>query len=123
MSEAVIVALAIAACAGAILFAVAWSTRGHKVFQSRLRRQVLIHRHNQPSIRGVLVEQYPDGVVLRHAEYLAEPSRPGEVPPAPLPLEGSVLVPHSTIDFAQELDHRAAARPAAAEPTPLRAAS
>ncbi len=84
-------------------------------FAHALRRTVVLHRRGQPSLRGVLIAEYADGVALAHAEYLQEPSQPGEVAPPAIPLDGEVLVLFDTLDFAQELAPRtgdsAATRP------------
>jgi hypothetical protein len=103
--------LACVAAAALVLLAglqIADRVRRPRALERRLRKTVLVHRVGLPSIRGVLVEDAPDGLVLRRAQYLLEPEHRGEPAPEPVALDGDTIVPWELIDCVQDLQLTAA---------------
>jgi hypothetical protein len=106
--------LACVAAAALVLLAglqIADRVRRPRALERRLRKTVLVHRVGLPSIRGVLVEDAPDGLVLRRAQYLLEPEHRGEPAPEPVALDGDTIVPWELIDCVQDLQLTAAHAP------------
>lgn len=107
-------------CAAALVvlagLQVADRVRRPRALERRLRHTLLVHRIGLPSVRGVLVEETPDGLVLRRAEYLLEPEHRGEPAPDPVPLDGDTVVRWETVDCVQDLQLTLAHAPRRAAP-------
>jgi hypothetical protein len=110
----------VAICAALIAMQAALSVRDrlrpHGMLRERMRRTLIVHRVGLPSIRGVLVDEQPEGLVLRRAEYLVEPEHRGEDTPDPVPLDGDTLVRWESVDCVQDVSATAAHAPRRARP-------
>jgi hypothetical protein len=107
----VFVALCAAVSALQLALSVGDRFRPRGMLSERVRRTLIVHRVGLPSIRGVLVDEQPEGLVLRRAEYLVEPEHRGEDAPEPVQLDGDTLVRWEIVDCVQDLSATAAHAP------------
>jgi hypothetical protein len=66
-----------------------------RLFRSKLRRSVIVHTKDGKSIRGLLTQEFADGLVLALPEFLNETD--------PIDLGGELLVHASNISITQVL--------------------
>jgi hypothetical protein len=59
-----------------------------------LKRQIIVHTRSDQSIEGVLMEQSPDGLILRAAYLLEDNGRKTSI-------AGETWVPRGNVSFAQ----------------------
>jgi hypothetical protein len=93
------VALAVAALA----LAARAPRRPRRMLSERTRRTLVVHRYGAPSVRGLLVAEHDDGLVLRRGEVLLEPDHRGDQQPEPVQLAGELLVRWDVIEDVQDL--------------------
>lgn len=102
-STVIVLAIVVVWLGVAVQLVVALRRGPARMLASRTRRTLLVHRtQGRPTIRGMLREEAPDGLVLAHAWLLLEPERRGDPTPDPVPLAGDVLIPWGTVDVVQD---------------------
>jgi hypothetical protein len=112
----VLVAICAALIALQLVLSVRDRLRPRGMLAERVRRTLIVHRVGLPSIRGVLVEEQPEGLVLRRAEYLVEAEHRGEDAPDPVKLDGDTLVRWELVDCIQDISATAAHAPRRVRP-------
>lgn len=59
-----------------------------------LKKKIIVHTRDSQSIEGVLMEELPDGIILRAASLLGDGGRR-------TPMAGEIHVPRENISFSQ----------------------